>query len=103
MTGEVTLRGRVLPIGGLKEKLLAALRGGITTVLIPAENEKDLAEIPASLKEVLKIIPVAHVDEVLAIAMTEPMQPIEWTDADEHAAEPPVHPIVPETGTPVRH
>ncbi|HUE78613.1 MAG TPA: endopeptidase La [Sphingomicrobium sp.] len=103
MTGEVTLRGRVLPIGGLKEKLLAALRGGITTVLIPAENEKDLAEIPASLKEVLKIIPVSHVDEVLALAMTEPMQPIEWTDADEHAAEPPVHPTVPESGTPVRH
>ncbi|MEO6582175.1 MAG: endopeptidase La [Sphingomicrobium sp.] len=103
MTGEVTLRGRVLPIGGLKEKLLAALRGGITTVLIPAENEKDLAEIPASLKEVLKIIPVAHVDEVLALALTEPMQPIEWTEADEHAAEPPAHPAVPESGTPVRH
>jgi ATP-dependent Lon protease len=103
MTGEVTLRGRVLPIGGLKEKLLAALRGGITTVLIPAENEKDLAEIPASLKEVLKIIPVSHVDEVLALALTEPMKPIEWTDADEHAAEPPVHPVPPESGTPVRH
>jgi ATP-dependent Lon protease len=103
MTGEVTLRGRVLPIGGLKEKLLAALRGGITTVLIPAENEKDLAEIPASLKDVLKIIPVSHVDEVLALALAEPMQPIEWTDADEHAAEPPVHPISPETGTAVRH
>ena len=103
MTGEVTLRGRVLPIGGLKEKLLAALRGGITTVLIPIENEKDLAEIPASLKEVLKIIPVTHVDEVLALALTEPMRPIEWTDADEHAAEPPVHPVAPETGTPVRH
>ncbi|MBA3730228.1 MAG: endopeptidase La, partial [Sphingomonas sp.] len=103
MTGEVTLRGRVLPIGGLKEKLLAALRGGITTVLIPSENEKDLAEIPASLKEVLKIIPVAHVDEVLALALTEPMKPIEWTDADEHAAEPPVHPVASETGTPVRH
>jgi ATP-dependent Lon protease len=103
MTGEVTLRGRVLPIGGLKEKLLAALRGGITTVLIPAENEKDLAEIPASLKEVLKIIPVSHVDEVLALALTEPMQPIEWTDADEHAAEPPVPPAAPESGTPVRH
>ena len=65
MTGEVTLRGRVLPIGGLKEKLLAALRGGITTVLIPQENEKDLAEIPANIREGLKIIPVAHVDEVL--------------------------------------
>ena len=103
MTGEVTLRGRVLPIGGLKEKLLAALRGGITTVLIPAENEKDLAEIPASLKEVLKIIPVSHVDEVLALALTEPMRPIEWTDADEHAAEPPAPPAVPESGTPIRH
>ena len=66
MTGEVTLRGRVLPIGGLKEKLLAALRGGITKVLIPAENEKDLAEIPANIKEGLEIVPVAHVDEVLA-------------------------------------
>jgi ATP-dependent Lon protease len=103
MTGEVTLRGRVLPIGGLKEKLLAALRGGITTVLIPAENEKDLAEIPQSLKDVLEIIPVSHVDEVLARALAEPMQPIEWTDADEHAAEPPVPPIPPETGTTMRH
>ena len=69
MTGEVTLRGRVLPIGGLKEKLLAALRGGIRTVLIPAENEKDLAEIPASVKEALEIVPVGHVDEVLANAL----------------------------------
>src|SRR5215204_3644662 len=90
MTGEVTLRGRVLPIGGLKEKLLAALRGGITTVLIPQENEKDLVEIPATVKEQLEIVPVTHVDEVLARAMTQPMQPIEWTDADEHAAQPPV-------------
>ncbi len=65
MTGEVTLRGRVLPIGGLKEKLLAALRGGIKTVLIPEENEKDLAEIPANVKEGLEIVPVSHVDEVL--------------------------------------
>ena len=88
MTGEVTLRGRVLPIGGLKEKLLAALRGGITTVLIPQENEKDLAEIPATLRENLEIVPVSHVDEVLARALTQAMQPIEWTDADEHAAEP---------------
>jgi ATP-dependent Lon protease len=90
MTGEVTLRGRVLPIGGLKEKLLAALRGGIKTVLIPAENEKDLAEIPGSVKDTLEIIPVSHVDEVLAHAMTEAMRPIEWTDPDEHAAEPPL-------------
>jgi ATP-dependent Lon protease len=103
MTGEVTLRGRVLPIGGLKEKLLAALRGGIRIVLIPAENEKDLAEIPAGVKESLEIIPVSHVDEVLARALTEPMRPIEWTEADEHAAEPPVQPHGSETGTAVRH
>ena len=103
MTGEVTLRGRVLPIGGLKEKLLAALRGGIRTVLIPAENEKDLAEIPPGVKESLEIIPVSHVDEVLAQALTEPMRPIEWTDADEHAAEPPAQPHGSETGTAVRH
>jgi ATP-dependent Lon protease len=90
MTGEVTLRGRVLPIGGLKEKLLAALRGGIKTVLIPAENEKDLVDIPASVRESLEIIVVSHVDEVLANSMTEPMRPIEWTDMDEHAAEAPL-------------
>jgi ATP-dependent Lon protease len=70
MTGEVTLRGRVLPIGGLKEKLLAALRGGIKTVLIPKENEKDLAEIPDNVKKGLKIIPVGNVDEVLQVALT---------------------------------
>ena len=91
MTGEVTLRGRVLPIGGLKEKLLAALRGGITTVLIPEENRKDLAEIPANVKEGLEIIPVSHVDEVLAKALTEPLVAIEWTEADELAAAPPPH------------
>ena len=89
MTGEVTLRGRVLPIGGLKEKLLAALRGGITKVLIPAENEKDLAEIPANIKEGLEIVAVAHVDEVLAHALATPVVPIEWTEADELAALPP--------------
>jgi len=89
MTGEVTLRGRVLPIGGLKEKLLAALRGGITTVLIPTENEKDLAEIPTNVKEGLTIIPVAHVDEVLKLALTGPLTPIDWTEADELAAQPP--------------
>ena len=97
MTGEVTLRGRVLPIGGLKEKLLAALRGGIETVLIPAENEKDLAEIPANIKAGLKIIPVSHVDEVLRLALTEPLEAIEWTDADELAALPPA-PIPPVGG-----
>ncbi|MGQ3177002.1 MAG: S16 family serine protease, partial [Blastomonas fulva] len=88
MTGEVTLRGRVLPIGGLKEKLLAALRGGITTVLIPAENEKDLAEIPENAKQGLTITPVSHVDEVLRVALVDPLVPIEWTEADELAAQP---------------
>jgi len=89
MTGEVTLRGRVLPIGGLKEKLLAALRGGITTVLIPQENEKDLADIPQNVKDGLTIVPVSHVDEVLTLALTEPLEAIDWTDADELAALPP--------------
>ena len=103
MTGEVTLRARVLPIGRLKEKLLAALRGGIRTVLIPAENEKDLVEIPSSVKDELDIVPVSHVDEVLARALVEPLQPIEWTDDDEHAAEPPVSPPGAETGVAVRH
>ena len=103
MTGEVTLRGRVLPIGGLKEKLLAALRGGIRTVLIPAENEKDLAEIPASVKEALEIIPVSHVDEVLAKALSQPITPIEWTDADEQATGPVVHPTIGGDGATVRH
>jgi len=104
MTGEVTLRGRVLPIGGLKEKLLAALRGGITTVLIPQENEKDLAEIPANIREGLKIIPVAHVDQVLALALAEPLTPIEWSDADELATEPPQKlPPVAEAGAPIHH
>ncbi|MEZ5709853.1 MAG: endopeptidase La [Blastomonas sp.] len=102
MTGEVTLRGRVLPIGGLKEKLLAALRGGITTVLIPAENEKDLAEIPANIKEGLEIVPVAHVDEVLAIALTESLEPIDWTEADELAAQPPAGAAGP-FDSPVKH
>ena len=89
MTGEVTLRGRVLPIGGLKEKLLAALRGGIETVLIPAENEKDLADVPASIRDALKIVPVSHVDEVLRLALTAPIEAIDWTEADELAALPP--------------
>ncbi|MEA3048282.1 MAG: ATP-dependent Lon protease [Sphingomonadales bacterium] len=88
MTGEVTLRGRVLPIGGLKEKLLAALRGGIKTVLIPAENEKDLAEIPATIREGLAIIPVSHVDEVLTHALATPVAPIEWSEAEELATTP---------------
>jgi ATP-dependent Lon protease len=89
MTGEVTLRGRVLPIGGLKEKLLAALRGGIEKVLIPAENEKDLAEIPATIKEGLEIVPVSHVDEVLGHALATPVVPIDWTEADDLGTVPP--------------
>jgi ATP-dependent Lon protease len=86
MTGEVTLRGNVLPIGGLKEKLLAALRGGITTVLIPAENEKDLPEIPDNVKAGLDIIPVRHVSEVLKMALVGTPEPIEWDEAAEEAA-----------------
>ena len=93
MTGEVTLRGRVLAIGGLKEKLLAALRGGIKTVLIPEENVKDLAEIPANVKEGLEIIPVAHVDEVLACALVQPLEAIEWTEADDLASVPTPGPV----------
>ena len=89
MTGEVTLRGRVLPIGGLKEKLLAALRGGIQKVLIPEENEKDLAEIPANVKEGLEIVPVSHVDEVLRHALVSVPEAIEWTEADDLASQPP--------------
>jgi ATP-dependent Lon protease len=88
MTGEVTLRGRVLAIGGLKEKLLAALRGGIKTVLIPEDNVKDLAELPANVKDGLEIVPVAHVDEVLARALTQPLEAIEWTEADDLASQP---------------
>jgi ATP-dependent Lon protease len=91
MTGEITLRGRVLPIGGLKEKLLAALRGGLKTVLIPSENEKDLAEIPDNVKRGLKIIPMRTVDEVLAHALTAPLIPIEWQ-------EPVTAPVIPATG-----
>ena len=85
MTGEVTLRGNVLPIGGLKEKMLAALRGGIKTVLIPKDNVKDLAEIPDNVKEGLKIIPVAHVTEVLQNALVRMPTPIEWDETAEAA------------------
>jgi ATP-dependent Lon protease len=86
MTGEVTLRGRVLPIGGLKEKLLAALRGGIKTVLIPEENVKDLSDIPANVKNGLEIVPVSHMGEVLKRALIRQPEPIEW----DESAEPPV-------------
>ncbi|WOI54328.1 endopeptidase La [Parvularcula sp. LCG005] len=86
MTGEISLRGRVLAIGGLKEKLLAALRAGVTTVLIPQENAKDLADIPENVKEALTIIPVEHVDDVLKHALTGPLTPIEWDEEAEELA-----------------
>ncbi len=82
MTGEVTLRGRVLPIGGLKEKLLAALRGGVKKVLIPEENTKDLAEIPANVKNGLDIVPVSRMDEVLKHALMAPLTPIKWKEPE---------------------
>ncbi len=89
MTGEISLRGRVMPIGGLKEKLLAALRGGLKTVLIPKENERDLPEIPDNVKKGLEIIPVSTVDEVLAKALVKPLVAIEWpNDLDAVAAKP---------------
>ncbi|MCA0303004.1 MAG: endopeptidase La [Proteobacteria bacterium] len=86
MTGEISLRGRVLPIGGLKEKLLAALRGGLKTVLIPKENERDLPEIPENVKKGLEIVPVSTVDEVLARALVKPLVAIEWPNDLEVAA-----------------
>ncbi|TVS04671.1 MAG: endopeptidase La [Rhodobacteraceae bacterium] len=86
MTGEVTLRGNVLAIGGLKEKLLAALRGGITTVLIPEENAKDLPEIPDNVKDGLTIIPVSHVRDVLKHALVREPTPVEWDEAAEEAS-----------------
>jgi ATP-dependent Lon protease len=85
MTGEITLRGRVLPIGGLKEKLLAALRGGIKTVLIPEENVKDLVDISDAVKNSLEIVPVSRMDEVIARALMRTPEPIEW---DESAVKP---------------
>ena len=92
MTGEITLRGRILPIGGLKEKLLAALRSGIATVFIPKDNEKDLAEVPDSVRKGLKIIPVSHVDEVIAQALLEKPEAIQWAE--------PVEPGTAEVATP---
>jgi ATP-dependent Lon protease len=89
MTGEVTLRGRVTAIGGLKEKLLAALRSGVKTVLIPQENVKDLADIPDNVKSALEIVPVSNVDEVLARALIEPPTPIEWNPEDQPAVSVP--------------
>ena len=87
MTGEITLRGRVLPIGGLKEKMLAAMRGGLKTVLIPKENEKDLDDIPDNVKKDLTIIAVESVDDILRHALVRPLVPIEWSDADAAALD----------------
>ncbi len=98
MTGEITLRGRVLPIGGLKEKLLAALRAGITTVFFPKDNEKDLAEIPDSVRKALTLIPVAHVDEVIMQALVRKPEPIEWDETAE-----PVPPVPAVTGASLPH
>ncbi|KQO56231.1 MULTISPECIES: endopeptidase La [unclassified Methylobacterium] len=100
MTGEVTLRGRVLPIGGLKEKLLAALRGGIKTVLIPEENAKDIAEVPDSVKNGMEIIPVSRMDQVLKHALVRVPEPIEWEEP-----APPVRPVIgeDETATVIAH
>merc|ERR1712127_620060 len=83
MTGEITLRGLVLPIGGLKEKLLAAHRAGIKKVLIPIENKKDLVEVPKTILESMEIIPVKNVDEVLKVALTKPLKRVEWVDVDQ--------------------
>jgi ATP-dependent Lon protease len=87
MTGEITLRGEVLPIGGLKEKLLAAHRGGITTVLIPEENRKDLAEIPENVKDKLDIRPVKWIDEVLEVALQHPPEPLSADAKTEEKAK----------------
>ncbi len=93
MTGEITLRGRVLPIGGLKEKLLAALRAGIATVFFPKDNEKDLAEIPDNVKRALTLVPVSHVDEVIGQALVRRPEPIEWEEPPEAIAQPVAEPV----------
>jgi ATP-dependent Lon protease len=100
MTGEITLRGRVLPIGGLKEKLLAALRAGIKTVFIPKDNEKDLAEIPDNVKNNLTLIPVSDVDEVIAKALVRAPEAIEWEEPPEI---PPVPPQAQQVGVTLAH
>ena len=82
MTGEVTLTGQVLPIGGLKEKLLAAHRAGIKEVIIPKENEKDLVDMPKKIIDDIKITPVEHADQVIKIALTKELKPTEWVEVD---------------------
>ena len=94
MTGEITLRGRVLPIGGLKEKLLAALRGGIKTVMIPFENVKDLEEIPQVVKDGLKIIPVKSAEEVLKVALSKPLTPLQEENLFETVLKTPSQPVI---------
>ena len=83
MTGEITLRGLVLPIGGLKEKLLAAHRAGIKTVLIPIENKKDLVEVPKTILDTMEIIPIKNIDEVLKVALTKPLKPVKWVEVEQ--------------------
>ena len=83
MTGEITLRGLVLPIGGVKEKLLAAHRAGIKKVLIPIENKKDLVEVPKTILDSMKIITVKNIEEVLKIALTKPLKRVEWVEVDQ--------------------
>ena len=102
MTGEITLRGRVLPIGGLKEKLLAALRGGINTVIIPEENAKDLADIPDNVKNKLNIVPVARMDQVLEIALARMPERIQWDESTALVQQPPSQPVQPSVA-PIAH
>jgi ATP-dependent Lon protease len=101
MTGEVTLRGRVLPIGGLKEKLLAALRSGVKTVLIPQDNEKDLVDLPENVRSALEIVPISTVDQAVARALVEAPVAIEWSEADEPAT--PVSPDDPDLEAVLTH
>jgi ATP-dependent Lon protease len=104
MTGEITLRGRVSTIGGLKEKLLAAMRGGITTVIIPEENRKDLADIPATVTAGMKIVPVRWIDEVLGLALERTLTPVEVAaDAPAAARESAQPEVQPEVQPDVKH
>ena len=106
MTGEITLRGRLLPIGGLKEKLLAALRGGLKTVLIPQENERELVEVPDNVKKGLEIVPCETIDDALRLALVSQPVPIEWEPEDSVKAEMETLPAAEETddlGTVITH